>query len=60
MRIQSEKYVDEYIINALFNLMKKKNFENISITEITNKAGVSRNSFYRNFNSKEDIVKGYY
>ena len=57
MRIQSEKYVDEYIINALFNLMKKKNFENISITEITNKAGVSRNSFYRNFNSKEDIVK---
>ena len=57
MRIQSEKYVDEYIVNALFTLMKKKEFKDISITEITNKAGVGRNSFYRNFNSKEDIVK---
>ncbi|MDE6142426.1 MAG: TetR/AcrR family transcriptional regulator, partial [Bacilli bacterium] len=57
MRIQSEKYVDEYIISALFTLMKKKKYEDISITEITNKAGVSRVSFYRNFNSKEDIIK---
>ncbi len=57
MRIQSEKYVDEYIIGALFNLMKKKKYDEISITEITNKAGVSRVSFYRNFNSKEDIIK---
>ncbi len=57
MRIQSEKYVDEYIISALFDLMKKKEYDDISITEITNKAGVSRVSFYRNFNSKEDIIK---
>ncbi len=57
MRIQSGKYVDEYIINALFALMKKKEYNDISITEITNKAGVSRVSFYRNFNSKEDIIK---
>ncbi len=57
MKIQSEKYVDEYIISALFDLMKKKKYDDISITEITNKAGVSRVSFYRNFNSKEDIVK---
>ncbi len=57
MRIQSEKYVDEYIISALFDLMKKKKYDDISITEITNKAGVSRVSFYRNFNSKEDIIK---
>lgn len=57
MRIQSEKYVDEYIINALFDLMKKKDYNEISITEITNKAGVGRVSFYRNFNSKEDIIK---
>ncbi len=36
MRIQSEKYVVEYIINALFDLMKKKKYDDISITEITN------------------------
>lgn len=57
MKIQSEKYVDEYITNALFNLMKKKKYDEISITEITQKAGVGRMSFYRNFNSKEDIIK---
>lgn len=57
MRIQSEKYVDEYIVKALFILMKRKKFADISITEIVNKAGVGRNSFYRNFSSKEDIIK---
>lgn len=57
MRLQAEKYVDEYIINALFTLMKSKKYDDISITEITNKAGVGRVSFYRNFNSKEDIIK---
>lgn len=59
MRLQAEKYVDEYITNALFDLMKKKKYEDISITEITNKAGVGRVSFYRNFNSKEEIIKNW-
>jgi len=57
MRLQSEKYVDKYITEALFNLMKKKDFNSISITEICNKAGTGRMSFYRNFDSKEDIIK---
>ena len=57
MRLQAEKYVDEYITNSLFTLMKRKKYDDISITEITNKAGVGRVSFYRNFNSKEDIIK---
>ncbi|MGN1398927.1 MAG: TetR/AcrR family transcriptional regulator [Erysipelotrichaceae bacterium] len=57
MRTQSEKYVDKYLTIALFSLMKKKSFDRITVTEITNKAGVGRNSFYRNFSSKEDIIK---
>lgn len=57
MRLQAEKYVDEYITSALFTLMKRKKYDDISITEITNKAGVGRVSFYRNFNSKEDVIK---
>lgn len=57
MKTQKEKYVEEYIISALFKLMERKTYESISITEITNKAGVGRISFYRNFDSKEDIVK---
>lgn len=59
MRLQAEKYVDEYITKALFTLMKRKKYDDISITEITNKAGVGRVSFYRNFNSKEDIIKNW-
>ncbi|MGN0571274.1 MAG: TetR/AcrR family transcriptional regulator [Candidatus Fimenecus sp.] len=49
----------ESIELALLQLMKTKKFETISISEITKKAGVSRNAFYRNFTSKEDILKQY-
>ena len=48
--------VKESITEALLRLMNKKNFYEISITEITKLAGVSRISFYRNFNSKEDVL----
>jgi AcrR family transcriptional regulator len=37
--------------------MRKKAFFDITIGEITQKAGVNRSTYYRNFNSKEDIVK---
>lgn len=46
-----------YIIDALFILMSRKKFEAISITEIAIKAGVTRVSFYRNFNSKEEVIE---
>ena len=59
MKLQKEKYVDKYIIDSLFALMKKKKYEDISITDITNKAGVGRVSFYRNFNTKEDIIRAW-
>ena len=36
--------------------MKAKPYNDISITEITDKANVNRVSFYRNFTSKEDII----
>lgn len=49
----------ESIFTALMILMEKKNFKEISITEIAKKAGVSRMAFYRNYNIKEDIVATY-
>lgn len=48
--------VKESITEALLRLMQKKNFYAISITELTHFAGVSRISFYRNFDSKEDVL----
>lgn len=57
MRIKREALVGEYITEALLLLMKKKEYKDISITEICDKAGVTRMSFYRNFDSKEDILE---
>jgi len=36
--------------------MGKKGFQNISVTELCARAGVSRMAFYRNFGRKEDIL----
>lgn len=49
----------ESIFTALMILMEKKNFKEISITELTKKAGVSRMAFYRNYNNLEDIITDY-
>ncbi len=46
----------EAICRAMLLLLKEKDFQSISITELTQKAGVSRNGFYRNYNAKEDIL----
>lgn len=49
-------YVVEHITAALLELMESKPFGSISISEICEKAGVGRASFYRNFESKEDVI----
>ncbi len=46
----------EWIFEALMKLMKKNTFQDISISDITSKAGVARLTFYRNYSSKEDII----
>lgn len=56
---QTFSYVKEQITQSLFDLMKENKFEDISITSITKKACVGRASFYRNFETKEDIIKQY-
>lgn len=48
--------IKEKIIQALFELMKIKEYKNIKITDIVKQAEVSRESYYRNFSSKEDII----
>jgi AcrR family transcriptional regulator len=50
------KITRESIFTALMILMEQRNFKEISITDITKKAGVSRMAFYRNYSVKEDII----
>ncbi|MER0122830.1 TetR/AcrR family transcriptional regulator [Streptococcus sp. ZJ93] len=47
----------EAIETALLFLLEKKELKHISISELVKKAGVSRNAFYRNYKSKEEILE---
>lgn len=51
----SKKYLSE----ALILLMKKKDYNKITNKDITDKAGLSHITIYRNFNSKEEILSYY-
>lgn len=51
--------VKESITEALFSLMEKERFSDITVSELTEKAGVGRVSFYRNYDSKEDVILQY-
>ena len=50
-------YVLEHLTDALLALLEEKPLNEISISELCNMAGVGRTSFYRNFETKEDILK---
>lgn len=56
---QSNTYVKKQITHALLKLMETKVFVEIKITDIVRVAMVGRASFYRNFDSKEDVIKQY-
>ncbi len=62
----SEKYSEtqkriskESLFTSLILLLETKEFNQINISEITKKAGVSRPAFYRNYQSKEAIIIDY-
>ncbi len=46
----------ECILTALLRLMEVKSYASISITDITNLAGVSRMAYYRNYKNKDEIL----
>lgn len=50
----------ECIFTALLLLMEQKPYEEITITDIARKAGVSRMSYYRMYKSKDDILIQYF
>ena len=58
-RNESNRLAKECIVTALIELMKVREYNAISITDITQKAGVSRMAYYRNYTSKEDILNKY-
>lgn len=46
----------EWIADAFYSLLQKKNYDSITVSEITQKADLSRRTFYRVFDNKQDII----
>ena len=46
----------ECMADALLRAMKRKPFEKITVTEITEAAGVNRSTWFRNFDSKDEAL----
>ncbi len=55
----TNEVVIESITQAMASMIIERPFEEISITELVRRAGVSRNSFYRNFRDKDDVLRRY-
>jgi Transcriptional regulator len=47
------------ITEALFTLMKKKLFSEITVTDIIKEANVARATYYRNYETKEAVIEDY-
>ena len=48
-----------WIFEALMLLLDEKPYSKISVSDITKKAGIARQTFYRNYNDKTEIVSEY-
>ena len=53
---QTNIQVKQDMYKALLRLIENKPFSAIAVSDITSEAGVSRMSFYRNYNAIEDIL----
>ncbi len=56
---QANILAKECIVTALMQLLEEKPFSAITISELTERAGVSRMTYYRNYQAKEDIFEIY-
>ena len=58
-RILEKERVKAAIAKAWIALLKEKSFSEIKVTDLVKRAGVTRQSYYRNFESMEDVAKEY-
>lgn len=53
--VKSQKVIAE----AFFDILKEKSYYDVSIKEICMKAGISRQTFYSLYGTKEDVIRFY-
>lgn len=56
---KSNQVSREYLLKAFVSLMQTEDYSNITVTDITNAAGVSRMAYYRNYAAKDQILTMY-
>ncbi|MGN0504932.1 MAG: TetR/AcrR family transcriptional regulator [Lachnospiraceae bacterium] len=54
---EKNTYVKKQITTALLKMLETQSLATVSIRDIANEAGVGRASFYRNYESKEDVLR---
>lgn len=54
---RKESLFVESVVEGLWGLLEDKSFEKISVSELVERAGIGRVSFYRNFSNKEEELK---
>ena len=54
--VEANRITKECLKKAMIRLLNEKDFQKISITELVQVAGVSRTAFYRNYDSKEELL----
>lgn len=54
--LMGKNTVKDYIITALWVLLKQKPYREVTVKDIVEKAGVCRASFYRNFFSMDEVL----
>lgn len=54
---EKNRHVRRAITSALLELLRERSLSEISVSEIASRAQVGRVSFYRNYKTKEDVVR---
>ena len=54
---RKESLFVESVVEGLWELLEDKSFEKISVSELVERAGIGRVTFYRNFSNKEEELK---
>ena len=57
--LESNRVTREAIQGALYLLMETQDYDEITMTDIIRKSGVSRSAVYRNYKTKEEIVQDF-
>lgn len=57
MKLHETNQTKQWLIDAFLELLKQYSYNDITIERITTKAGLGRRTFYRHFQTKDELVE---